>query len=257
MKGANVHLSFSGHQAEILPHPQGGWALEIAGLEQSHVDLEDPRRILHEYLRRMTGVLDALRPAGEPIAIAHLGGGALTLPRYVQATRPGSVQQVVEIERELPTFVMQSLPLPEGTQLEVIIGDAREQLAALPEQGLDALVLDVFTGEEESPAHLRGAAFCAEALSRLRPDGMLLVNVGDDAGQRFVRAQIRDLEEAAAGVGVPGVWTLTHAGLLEHPADGNYVLLAGGALQDAPAAAWRAAGPHPAAVLDPLESARL
>ena len=71
---------------------------------------------------------------------------------------------------------------------------------------------------------------------------------------------MRELEAAAAQAGVPGVWTLTDAQLLSRPADGNMVLLAGGALA-APAvadwrAAWLAAGPHPAAVLDPTETDR-
>ena len=97
-----------------------------------------------------------------------------------------------------------------------------------------------------------------EALARLGADGLLMVNVGDDAGQLFLAAQVRALEAAAAEVGVPGVWTLTDAQLLTRPADGNMVLLAGGALAS-PAvedrrAAWLAAGPHPAAVLDPHET---
>ena len=256
----SAQLSFSDQPAWIVADEVvGGWTLLIGGVEQSHVDLEDPTHLVHEYLRRMGNVLDVMRPAGEPLHIAHLGGGALTLVRYVQAIRPGSAQTVIEIERELPTLVTTALPLPEGTDLDVVIGDAREELAALGERTFEAIVLDVFSGQD-SPAHLAEAAFYAEALARLAPDGLLLVNVGDDAGRRFLAAQVRELEAAAAQAGVPGVWTLTDAQLLSRPADGNMVLLAGGALA-APAvadwrAAWLAAGPHPAAVLDPTETDR-
>ncbi|MEE1649344.1 fused MFS/spermidine synthase [Brachybacterium sp. J144] len=255
-----AQLSFSDQPAWIVADEVvGGWALLIGGVEQSHVDLEDPTRLVHEYLRRMGNVLDAVRPAGEPLRIAHLGGGALTLVRYVQATRPGSEQLVVEIERELPGLVTAALPLPEGTDLVVVIGDAREELATRTDRRFDAIVLDVFSGEE-SPAHLATAAFYAEALAHLDADGLLLVNVGDDAGQRFLAAQVRELEEAAAGAGLPGVWALTDAQLLSRPADGNVVLLAGGALASPEVeewrAAWLAAGPHPAAVLDPVETER-
>src|SRR5699024_3326441 len=104
-----------------------------------------PTHIVHEYLRRMANVLDEVWPAGRPIRIAHLGGGALTLARYVQATRPGSTQLVIEIERELPTLVTTALPLPAGTDLEVVIGDAREELAAMGSRRFDAIVLDVFS----------------------------------------------------------------------------------------------------------------
>ena len=256
----SAQLSFSDQPAWIVADEVvGGWTLLIGGVEQSHVDLEDPTHLVHEYLRRVGNVLDTVKPAGEPLHIAHLGGGALTLVRYVQAIRPGSAQTVIEIERELPTLVTTALPLPEGTDLEVVIGDAREELAALGERTFEAIVLDVFSGQD-SPAHLAEAAFYAEALARLAPDGLLLVNVGDDAGRRFLAAQVRELEAAAAQAGVPGVWTLTDAQLLSRPADGNMVLLAGGALA-APAVAdwreaWLAAGPHPAAVLDPTETDR-
>lgn len=254
----SAQLSFSDQPAWILKDEiSGGWALQIGGVEQSHVDLEDPTHIVHEYLRRMGNVLDEAWPRGKPLRIAHLGAGALTLVRYVQATRPGSQQVVIEIERELPTLVTTALPLPEGTDLEVVIGDAREELATMDGRRFDAIVLDVFSGEA-SPAHLATQDFYREALSHLEADGMLLVNVGDDAGQRFLAAQVRELEDAAAQAGLSGVWTLTHASLLTTPADGNMVLLVGGALSSPEVASWRAAwleaGPHPAAVLDPAET---
>ena len=254
-----AQLSFSDQAAWIVKDEVvGGWVLQIGGVEQSHVDLEDPTRLVHEYLRRMGNVLDAVWPAGQPLRIAHLGGGALTLVRYVQVTRPGSEQVVVEIERELPTLVTTALPLPEGTVVEVVSGDAREELAAMEGRRFDAIVLDVFSGEE-SPSHLATKDLYLEALAHLEDDGLLLVNVGDDAGQRFLAAQVRELEGAAEELGLSGVWTLTHASLLTTPADGNIVLIAGGALSSPKVEqwreAWKKAGPHPAAVLDPTETA--
>ncbi|WP_114855024.1 spermidine synthase [Brachybacterium sp. YJGR34] len=254
----SAFLSSSDQPARIVASEVlGGWVLQIGGIEQSHVDLEDPTRIVHEYLRRMANVLDRAWPRRRPLRIAHLGAGALTLARYVQATRPGSAQLVIEIERELPTLVTTALPMPEGTDLEVVIGDARDQLAAQEGRCFDAIVLDVFSGQE-SPAHLASQGFYREALTHLVPDGLLLVNVGDDAGQRFLAAQVRALEDAAAEAGLSGVWTLTHAALLEHPADGNMVLLAGGALSSPEVEDWRAGwerdGPHPGAVLDPAQT---
>ncbi|MFC7373743.1 MULTISPECIES: spermidine synthase [unclassified Brachybacterium] len=253
-----VQLSTSDQPAWIVKDEvDGGWVLQIGGVEQSHVDLEDPTHLVHEYLRRMANVLDEAWPRRQPIRIAHLGAGALTLARYVQATRPGSAQVVVEIERELPTLVTSALPLPTGTDLDVVIGDARAELAAMGVRRFEAIVLDVFSGES-SPAHLATQDFYVEALEHLTDDGVLLVNVGDDAGQQFLARQVRELEEAAAARGLSGVWTLTHATLLSHPADGNMVLLAGGALSSPEVetwrAAWKKAGPHPAAVLDPAET---
>ncbi|ATG53260.1 spermidine synthase [Brachybacterium vulturis] len=255
----SAQLSVSDQPAWIVKDEiSGGWVLQIGDIEQSHVDLEDPTHLVHEYLRRMANVLDTAWPRRRPIRIAHLGAGALTLARYVQATRPGSAQVVVEIERELPTLVTTALPMPEGTDLEIVIGDAREELSAMEGRRFDAIVLDVFSGEE-SPGHLATKGFYLEALAHLEADGLLLVNVGDDAGQRFLATQVRELEDAAAEAGLSGVWTLTLASLLTTPADGNMVLVAGGALSSPEVGEWREAwmkaGPHPGAVLDPTETA--
>ena len=39
---------------------------------------------------------DLAFPPGEPLRVLHLGGGALTLPRYLQHTRPASRQLVAD-----------------------------------------------------------------------------------------------------------------------------------------------------------------
>lgn len=257
-----IRLGRSGTIARVAPdgYSAHGWVLELGGVEQSHVDLADPRTIRHEYLRRIAAVVDTLGRPHRPLDVLHLGAGALTLPRYVQVTRPGSRQVVIEIERELPGFVIDRLPLPAGTDLEVVVGDAREELAAMPGVLVDLMVLDVFTGEE-TPEHLACRDFYAEAIGRLAPGGVLLVNIGDDAGLRFFARQAQALEEAAAAAGVGGPWTLAEAHLLEQRLAGNLVLGAGDGLAgpEAPQrrAAWLAAGPHPAGVLDPDGTARL
>lgn len=255
-----VHLTESDLPAVVERSDwDGGWVLRIGGIEQSHVDLADPSRISHEYLRRIAAAVDTVRPRGEPLTIAHLGGGALTLVRYVQATRPDSEQLVIELERELVSFVVGALPLPAGTRLEVVVGDARDRLREMPGRLFDVVVLDVFSGEA-SPPHLAAEEFYVEALEHLEVDGLLLVNVGDDAGQHFIAAQAAALEAASVSLGLPGVWMLTAAALVERGDFGNYVLLAGGALAaadiDEQSQRWWAAGPHPAAVLDPEETAR-
>lgn len=254
-----VHLSASGEDARILPDELGGCVLEIGGAVQSHVDPADPTLIRYEYLRRVAGVLDAVAPAGEPLHVLHLGAGALTLPRYVQATRPGSEQVAVDLDRELVDFVLTHLPLPAGTHLEAVAADAR--LAAvdllMDEELFDAVVLDIGTGEDGA-AHLTGAEFYGELLGLLTPAGVLLVNIGDDDGLRFLASQVRDLEEACAEAGMRGPWTLADAGMLERRELGNAVLAAGpGLAGDGVAAHLVAAGPHPAAVLDEAESAAL
>lgn len=264
-----VHLAASGVDARILPDPHaGGWMLEVGGAVQSHVDLTDPTQVRYEYLRRIANVLDALTPAGEPLRVLHLGGGALTLPRYVAATRPGSVQTVVDLDRELMGLVLEELPLPADADVHVVVADARAVVDDLldPLEGesqagaWDAVVLDIDT-DAGAVAHLTGAAFHAELLELLAPGGVLCVNIGDDDGLAYLATQLTALEaacaDAAEGAGVPGPWTLGPTSVLERRELGNAVLVAGPGLAGMDAAALHAAGPHPAVVLDAHESAAL
>ncbi|MFC7403189.1 spermidine synthase [Citricoccus sp. GCM10030269] len=259
--GRSVQLSVSGEQARIVPDEHGeGWVLEIGGALQSHVDLQNPGAIRYEYLRRMANVLDVGWSPAQPISILHLGAGALTLPRYVQWTRPGSGQTVVELERELPSLVLAELPPPEGTDLTVVIGDARAELEQLREPRFDAVVLDIGT-DADAAAHLTGAEFYGELLNQLTETGVLLINIGDEKGLRFLAQQARALEKAAADVGLSGAWTLADTSMLDRLQTDNAVLAAGGAVteweQESLRSELLAAGPHPAAVLDPAQTMAL
>ncbi|WP_445154093.1 spermidine synthase [Arthrobacter sp. Hor0625] len=224
---------------------EGGYVLSIGGAEQSHVNLSEPDDIFYEYLRRIGHVVDLAAPWGGPITALHLGAGALTLARYIQATRPGSVQYAVELEGELLDFVLEALPLPSGTELHPLVGDAREALAALP-AGLafDVVILDIFSGPE-APAHLACTEFYQEAAARLTPRGVLVVNVGDEPGLTLVRSQVAALRRAMADVAAAA-----EAGMFAGDQPGN-IILAGtqGPWPSAWSAALTARGPHPAKVL--------
>ncbi|HET9972021.1 MAG TPA: spermine synthase, partial [Streptosporangiaceae bacterium] len=86
------------------------WMLLIDGVPQSHVDLDDPAYLDFEYVRRLGHVIDAAAPAGQPLRVLHLGAGALTLARYVAATRPGSPQLAVELDAALVDLIRLRLP---------------------------------------------------------------------------------------------------------------------------------------------------
>ena len=87
------------------------WTLRVDGIPQSHVDLDDPEYLEFEYMRRLGHLADLAAPAGEPLRVLHLGGGGLTLARYVAATRPGSRQLAVDSDAALVDLVRRLLPL--------------------------------------------------------------------------------------------------------------------------------------------------
>lgn len=248
---ASRFLRTTGQHATIEPDAftDGGYVLTIGGAEQSHVNLIRPHEIFYEYLRRIGHLVDLAAPAGEPVRALHLGAGALTLARYIQATRPGSLQYAVELERELLDFVLRHLPLPDGTDLTTMIGDAREALGALdPGLTFDVVILDIFSGPE-APAHIASSDFYREARDRLGPDGLLIVNVGDEPALTLVRSQVAAMREAMADVAAFG-----EAGMFEARYPGN-IILAGtqGPWPESWTTELAARGPHPARVISGVD----
>lgn len=228
-----------------------GSELVVDGTPQSHVDLDDPTHLHFEYVARMGAVIDRLRMPGQPLTAVHLGAGALTLPRYVEATRPGSRQQVVELEPALWDLVRENIPLPRGAAIRVRIGDARAGLGRLPaglRGAVDLLVSDVYSGAQ-TPAHLTTVEFYREAAALLAPDGVLLVNVSDGPGLAFARRQVATIRAVLGEVIV-----LAEVQVLKGRRFGNLVVAASAAPLPVE---WlprlTAAGPHPAKVAQGAE----
>ncbi|MBD7958250.1 fused MFS/spermidine synthase [Microbacterium sp. Sa4CUA7] len=241
-----------GTLARIVPSRYvSGFELDVAGTPQSHVDLEDPTHLHFEYVARMGAVIDRLRMPGQPLSAVHLGAGALTLPRYIEATRPGSRQQVIELEQPLVDLVREHLPLPRGAQVRMRIGDARAGLHRLPPALIghaDLLVSDVFAGAQ-TPAHLTTVEFYRATARVLASDGVLLVNVADGSGLAFARRQVATVREVFAHVIV-----LAEVQLFKGRRFGNLVVVASASpLPTQWLPRLMAAGPHPAKVAQGAE----
>ena len=173
MRESVVRRLGSGALAEIREDRwrAGTFELVVDGTPQSHVDLDDPTELSFEYVRRMGHVIDRIGDPGAPITAVHLGAGALTIPRYVAATRPGSRQQVIELDRELVDLVREVLPWSRLDGIRVRYGDARETLGRLPDALLgacDLVVVDVFAGAR-IPAHVTSVEFYREVARLLAP----------------------------------------------------------------------------------------
>ena len=122
-------------------HP-GGTMLVMDDVRQSYVVLDDPSYLDFEYIQYFASVLATL-PQG-PLAVTHIGGGGLTLPRYLQASRPGSPQIVLEPDAELTELVRRRLPLPRQHRIRIRPQDGRTGVAALADASADVVVLDAY-----------------------------------------------------------------------------------------------------------------
>lgn len=247
MNAISTTLKLSGYYAVIEPDRwvPGAFTLVVDGTPQSHVNLDDPTQLFFEYVQRMGHVIDQLSPG--PITAVHLGAGALTLPRYIEATRPGSRQQVIELESDLVDLVRQQLPLPRGASIRVRYGDAREVLGRLP-GGLvgsaDLLVIDIFSGAR-TPAHVTSVEFYRDAVRLMKPTGVVVVNIADGPGLAFARSQAATLLAV-----VDDVAALAETQILKGRRFGNVVLV--GSASELPLE-WMprllAGGPHPSKVV--------
>ena len=173
-----VHQQVRLGSAELVPDLDrtGAWLLFIDGVPQSGVDLADPGYLEFEYVRRIGHAADLAFPPGEPLRVLHLGGGALTLPRYLQHTRPGSRQLVAELDDELTGLIRARLPLPAGHRIRVRAADARAVTESVRPASYDLVIADVFAGAL-TPPHLTTAEFAAAAARALRPGGVYAVNI--------------------------------------------------------------------------------
>jgi spermidine synthase len=255
-----VHREVGSGLAELVPDLSrtASWLLFLDGIPQSQVDLDDPGYLEFEYVRRIGHVADLAFPAGQPLRALHLGGGAMTLPRYIAHTRPGSSQLVAEQDAALTELVRRHLPLrPRGSEagtarrIRVRAGDAREVLESVPAASYDLVISDVFAGAR-TPFHLTTAE-CLRAVARaLRPGGVYAVNVADGPPLEQVRAAVATVRSVFREACM-----IAEAGVLRARRLGNLVLAASdrplpyGELRRA-----AAADPFPARVLDGAELAR-
>ncbi|WP_296605842.1 spermidine synthase [Nocardioides sp.] len=180
---------------EIVPGDRpGSHVLRLSGMNQSYVDLEDPTRLVFDYVRRMADVLDAAAPPGEPVRVVHVGGAGLTLPRYVAATRPGSAQVVLEPAAEVTELVRRELPLPRRSGIKVRSVGGREGLAALRDGHAEIVLLDAFA-EARVPAELVTVEFFDDVARVLGEGGLFVLNLTDRAPFGWSRRVVAALRQ--------------------------------------------------------------
>ncbi|XCM79724.1 fused MFS/spermidine synthase [Kitasatospora sp. HUAS MG31] len=220
-QGPLLHPVASG-TAELRPdrdRPRA-WHLLLDGAPQSLVDLADPTHLGFTYQRRLGHLIDLAAPAGKPVTVLHLGGGALTLARYTATTRPRSRQQVAEIDTRLTELVRTELPLERSWQIRVRGADARAVLERAPEGAADLVIADVFSGARV-PGHCATREFAELAARALAPTGRFAANITDGAGLPFARAQVATLRAV-----FPEVCLVADPAVLRGKRFGNLILAA-------------------------------
>ena len=121
-----------------------------------------------------------------------VGGGAFTLPRWLEATRPGSRSNVLEVDGKLVEFDRQRLGLRTSPDLRVTVGDARLTMQSEPPSSADLVVGDAFSSRTV-PWQLMTSEWLRELKRVLRPDGLYALNMIDLQPLRLLRAEAATL----------------------------------------------------------------
>ena len=226
-----------------LAYPRA-FTLRIGRTDQSYVDLDDPLRLEFDYVQRLADVLDSVTEPGQRLRVVHIGGAAMTLPRYIAATRPSSAQIVLEPDVELTAFVRRHLPLPVRSGIKVRGTDGRCGIAELRDGYADLVIIDAFVGARV-PAELTTNEFLEDARRSLSDHGVIILNLTDRGPLGYARRVLAGVRQV-----FPHVLLCAESSTLRGRRFGNVIIAGGGTALPYSAIAERAGqSPFPYRVL--------
>ncbi len=223
--GCDVETKY--HCARVVADPGGGdgRTLVLDGLRHSHVDLADPTRLKFAYVRAVASVVEAAFPEGQPLVAHHVGGGGLTLPRYLAATRPGTRSVVSEIDGGVVRLAHERLGLRPQAGVEVRVEDGRLGVRRLDTGSRDLVVGDAFGGVSV-PWHLTTAEAMSDVRRVLGARGVYVANLIDHGEMDFARAEVATLAATFEHVAVLGEPAGIGLGPAAEAEGGNVVVVA-------------------------------
>ena len=197
-----------------------GTHLVLDGEFNSYVIPDDPKYLEYRYTRWIADGINGSNPGRKPLNVVFVGGGGFTLPRWLEATRPGSESLVLEVDGEMVDFVKERLGLRTSEKLRAEVGDARIEMLDVPSDSADVVVGDAFSGLTV-PWHLTTTEWMDEVKRVLKPGGVYTLNLIDLPPLEFIKAEIATLLDSFAEVRMVG-----YPDELGEPAGGNVVIYA-------------------------------
>jgi spermidine synthase len=210
------------HCARVVADPArvSGRVLMLDSLRHSYVDLADPTHLEFDYVRAIAATIQAVEPGGRPLSVLHLGGGGLTLPRWLAAERPGTRSLVLEVDPGVVAIDRERLALHTSDELRVRVVDGRIGLRDEPPGRRDVVVGDAFGGVSV-PWQLTTREALELVDGALRDGGVYAVNLIDHPPLDFVRAELATMRDVW-----PYVALLARGPVLAGEDGGNVVAVA-------------------------------
>lgn len=190
--GCDFETKYYCARVEVDPGRDSGRLLWLDTLQHSYVDLADPTHLEFRYTRLLAAAIEAGTDGA--IDAVHIGGGGLTMPRWIDATRPGSTSTVLEIDPGLIDIARSELGYVDDPDIDIRIGDGRTGLARLASGSADVVIGDAFGGVAV-PWHLTTFEVAERIDDVLTSDGLYVLNLIDHGPMAFARAEIGTLQQ--------------------------------------------------------------
>jgi spermidine synthase len=180
--------------------------LRLDALIHNRFDPARPDELLYSYERIFAAItLTAFQElsADESLKTLTLGGGAFTLPSYLERHYPGGSHEVAEIDPDVVETAHRWFGLAWDTHLGITVKDARNYLdGVVGKKTFDIVYCDAFNAFSV-PSHLTTREFIEKTAGVLRPRGLFLANVIDmfNTG-RFLNAYLNTLRTVFPQVSV-------------------------------------------------------
>lgn len=138
---------------------------------------DDPSLLVAPYVHAMDELMQQHFEGNRNLSYFFAGGGAYTQPRAILSAEPRADIHVAELDPTVSEIAARELYF-DLDGITIHHRDARPTLEDYPEQHFDVVVGDVFH-DIAIPYHLVTKEFLQLVKSRLKPDGLYLMNVVD------------------------------------------------------------------------------
>ncbi len=160
--------------------------------DNSEEEQTNPRYLGFRYTNWISEAIAAIGRPGTPLDAIFVGGGGFTLPRWLEAARPGSHSNVLEVDGKLVEFDRQHFGLHTSPDLRATVGDARVTMRHEPTASADVVVGDAFSGVTV-PWQMMTTEWLHEVQRVLRPNGVYALNMIDLPPLKLLRAEAATL----------------------------------------------------------------
>lgn len=130
--------------------------------------------LVFPYIQLSARLVDAFKPS--PARALAIGGGAYSIPEYIQARYPASEVTVAEIDPAVTEAARRFFLGPAAGSIRTVEADGRVFLQRSAGQ-YDLIYTDAYNGAFSVPWHLASREALAAMRDALRDDGILIMNV--------------------------------------------------------------------------------